>query len=70
MAKKRVVVIIPTSINVITAVNDALITRARNGETAEVELPSLRRRALMVVQEKGVLTVQQDAPFDETNFSR
>lgn len=70
MAKTRVAVIIPTAINVITAVNDALITRTRNSETSEVNLPSLRRRALMVTQEKGLLTVQQDMSFDETDYSR
>lgn len=70
MAKERVQVIIPTSINVLTATNEALINRAKADLTAEVELPSLRRRALMIVKEQGVLTIQQDVPVETTDFTR
>jgi hypothetical protein len=70
MAKDRVQVIIPTAINVLTATNEVLITRAKAGEPTEVELPSLRRRALMMVKEQGVLTVQLDVPVDATDFTR
>lgn len=70
MAKDRVQVIIPTAINVLTATNEVLITRAKAGETPEIELPSLRRRALMMVKEQGVLTVQIDVPVDATDFTR
>lgn len=70
MAKDRVQVIIPTAINVITATNEVLITRTKASETPEIELPSLRRRALMVVKEQGVLTIQLDTPITDTDFTR
>lgn len=70
MANQRVQVIIPTAINVLTATNDALITRAKADLTAQIDLPSLRRRALLMVKEIGVLTVQQDVPVQETDFTR
>lgn len=54
----KVQLIIPTSINVITAVNEILITLKKNGEDPEVVLPSLRRRALLIVKESGVLPIQ------------
>lgn len=70
MAEKRVQVIIPTAINVLTATNETLITRARADLPAEIDLPSLRRRALLMVKEIGVLTVQQDVPVADTDFTR
>lgn len=70
MAKDRVQVIIPTAINLLTATNEVLITRAKAGQTPEIELPSLRRRALMVIKEKGVLTIQLDVPVGGTDFTR
>lgn len=70
MASQRVQVIIPTAINVLTATNETLITRARADLPAEIDLPSLRRRALLMVKEIGVLTVQQDVPIEDTNFTR
>lgn len=70
MAKNRVQVIIPTAINVVTATNEVLITRAKADLTPEIELPSLRRRALMIVKEQGVLTVQHDVPVETTDFTR
>ena len=68
--KTRVQVIIPTAINLLTATNEVLLTRARANETVEIELPSLRRRALLAVKEQGVVTIQMDLPIEETNFTR
>lgn len=70
MAKDRVQVIIPTSINVLTATNESLVSRAKADLPAQIDLPSLRRRALMIVKEQGVLTIQQDVPVEETDFTR
>jgi hypothetical protein len=70
MANDRVQVIIPTAINVITATNEVLITRAKDNTTPEIELPSLRRRALMVIKEQGVLSIQVDSPVSGTDFTR
>jgi len=57
-ANERVRVIIPTSINLLTALNDVFLTLHRAGEPLEVGLPSLRRRALLVVNEIGTLPIQ------------
>jgi hypothetical protein len=70
MARDRVQLIIPTSINVVCSVNELLITRHKQGLSPEVELPSLRRRALMIVKEIGTLTVQLDVPVTESDFTR
>jgi len=60
MAEDRRQLILPTGINVITAVNNVLITRGRAGLTPEIYLPSLRRRALLVVGGIGTLTIHLD----------
>lgn len=65
----KIQLIIPTSINLLTAVNDALVTLTKAGETPSVALPSLRRRALMVVKEIGVLPIQTVVP-DDDSFTR
>lgn len=70
MAKDRVQVIIPTAINLLTATNEVLITCTKAGKTPEIELPSLRRRALMVIKEQGILVVQLDVPVGGTDFTR
>jgi len=56
----RVQLIIPTGINLLTAVNETFLTLHKAGETVGVVLPSLRRRALLVVKEIGVLPIQSD----------
>lgn len=53
-------VIIPTSINVITLVNDNILFNIRRGHAAEISLPSLRRRAKMIVAETGVVAVHEE----------
>jgi hypothetical protein len=66
-ATKRVQVIIPTAINLLTAVNETMLTLHKAGDTAAMELPSLRRRALLVVKEIGTLPIQttyvEDDPY-------
>lgn len=56
-------VIIPTAINVLTAVNAELLTLRRANVSLQVTLPSLRRRALLIVNETGTLTMK---PTDTT----
>ena len=70
MANERIQLIIPTAINTITAVNEVLITRKKEGLSTEIQLPSLRRRALLVVKEAGVLAIQMIVPSNETDFNR
>lgn len=65
----RVQVIIPTSINVLTAVNDVFLKESRDGTDLSITLPSLRRRALMIVKEMGVLPIQTVVPPD-TSYTR
>lgn len=65
----RVQLIIPTSINVLTAVNEVFLQENKNGEDISIDLPSLRRRALMIVKETGVLPVQTVVPAD-TSYTR
>jgi low affinity Fe/Cu permease len=62
----RVQLIIPTSINVLTAVNDVFLQENRNGDDLAIALPSLRRRALMIVNEVGVLPIQTVVPADDS----
>lgn len=71
MADARVQLIIPTAINMITAVNEVFVTRHKAGQPIEVDIPTLRRRALMVVKESGVLALQMTFPPDNTrDFNR
>jgi len=66
---ERVQLIIPTSINVLTAVNEVFLQQNKNGEDIGISLPSLRRRALMIVNEIGVLPIQTVVPTDDS-FTR
>lgn len=55
--KSTTQVIIPTSVNLLTAVVERLVASQRRGTTAVVTLPSLRQRARMVTTEAGVLPI-------------
>ena len=70
MAQKPIQLIVPTAINLLTELNEVMLTRHRAGLTREIELPSLRRRALMVVREIGVLPVQTEVVTSDTGFTR
>lgn len=52
------VLILPTGPNVLNAVASALNSAARAGVDTQVVLPSLRRRAFMIANETGVLTLK------------
>lgn len=65
----KVQVIIPTSINLLTAINETFVTQKKNGDVVGINLPSLRRRALLVVNEVGVLPISKFTPTT-TNFTR
>lgn len=49
-----------TAINMLTMVNDFILKNRRRGFSAELELPSLRERARLVVEENSVLPVVED----------
>lgn len=50
-------IIIPTSINLLTAVNENFVQQRKASQTLQIDLPSLRRRALLVVNETGALPI-------------
>lgn len=58
--------IIPTAINILTHVNEQIVQNRRRGFDTAIELPSLRRRAYLLVKENGVLPVRDvvDDPFE------
>lgn len=68
--KTRVTLILPTSINVLCAVNEGILRNRRRGLTGEVTLPSLRKRAKMIVEEAGVLPITEVVPEDKDYFTR
>ena len=68
--KEQVQVIIPTAINTLCAVNETLITRKKEGLSTSITLPSLRRRALLIVKEAGVLSLQMTVLAKTTDFDR
>ena len=51
--------IIPTSINLLNAVNENFVRQNKAGQDLEMSLPSLRRRALLVVREVGTLPIRE-----------
>jgi len=66
----KTTLLIPTAINVVGMVNGAVIRNRRQGTVAEVRLPSLLQRARMVVNEEGVLPVQEDEVVPVTFITR
>ena len=54
----KVTLVIPTAVNVVTAVAENINKNRRLGFDPQVSLPSVRQRAYMVVNETGVLPVQ------------
>ena len=68
--KEQIQVIIPTAINTLCAVNETLISRKKEGLTTDISLPSLRRRALLIVKEAGVLSVQMTVTSTDSDFDR
>ena len=62
----QVKLIIPTPINLLTAVNAELLKLNAANEDLSVELPSLRRRALLVINETGVLPIQSAEAIDDS----
>lgn len=52
--------IIPTSINMLTLANETILRNYRRGQAAELTLPSLRRRAKMIVAEEGMVAVTEE----------
>jgi hypothetical protein len=68
--KEQIQVIIPTAVNTLCAVNETLISRKKAGMVTDISLPSLRRRALLIVKEVGVLSLQMTVPSEDSDFNR
>lgn len=47
----QVVTLIPTAINMVLMVNDNIVSNLRRGLTTDISLPSLYRKAFLVVNE-------------------
>ena len=67
---EQIQLIIPTAINTLCAVNETLISRKKAGLPTDITLPSLRRRALLIVKEAGVLSVQMTVISPDSDFNR
>lgn len=67
---KRTKLIVPSAINILTLVNDNLVQNRRRGLPGVVDLPSLRRRAFMIVNETGLLPVKEQDTDSDTDFTR
>lgn len=71
MATQKTQVIVPTAINVLTLVNDAVIAARRAGEPVNIALPSIRKRARLIVNEEGALQVAATAStVDPADYTR
>lgn len=71
MTTKRTQIIVPTAINVLTLVNDSIIAARKAGDPVNITLPSIRKRAKLIVNEEGSLQVSVVAPTsDPADFTR
>lgn len=61
-------IIIPTSINLLTAVNENFVQQRKASQTLQIDVPSLRRRALLLVNEVGTLPISSPTSTLNTNI--
>jgi hypothetical protein len=59
-----------TSINMLTMVNDFILKNRRRGYEAQLELPSLRDRARLIVEENSVLPIVEEEDSPTVAFTR
>ena len=70
-ATRRTQIIVPTAINMVTFVNDAIIAARKAGDPVDIRLPSIRNRARLIVNEEGSLQVTATAPApDPKDYTR
>lgn len=60
----RVELVIPTAINVVLMVNDNIVQNLRRAESADIVLPSLYKRAFLVVGETDEVAIVRKAVSD------
>jgi hypothetical protein len=68
--KEQIQLIIPTAVNTLCAINETLISRKKARLPTDITLPSLRRRALLIVNEVGVLPIQTTVVSTDSDFNR
>ena len=59
---KRTQVLVPTAVNMLMFINDSFITSRKAGDDMTVVLPSIRKRAKLIVNSEGSLQVSVDVP--------
>jgi hypothetical protein len=62
--------VIPSGINFLNAVADTMNQNGRIGQDSSIELPSLRRRAYLAVNETGVIPVAVTEVESQTSTFR
>lgn len=66
MARKHLKLVLTSAENVVNAIGTSLIDKARRKKKAEIRLPSLRQRALDVVNQDKLWTFEElNIPEDE-----
>ncbi len=53
----RIDILIPTAINVVLMANDNIVTNLRRGQAADLALPSLYKRAFLIVNETDEVAI-------------
>lgn len=59
---KRTQIIVPTAVNILMFVNESMIASRRAGDEMTMSLPSIRKRAKLIVNGEGALQVSVDVP--------
>ncbi len=66
MARKiKITAVIPTSVNIIGVAHENIVTNLLREKTSSVELPTMYRRAFMIVNETGELFVSEEVSEDD-----
>lgn len=60
-------IIVPSAVNLLTAMVERIIADRLNGQTSSLSLPNLHRRAAMIVNETGVIALTQEDPNDSSH---
>jgi len=53
----RIDIMIPTAVNTVLMVNDNIVTNLRRGQAADLALPSLYKRAFLIVNETDEVAI-------------
>lgn len=53
----RIDIMVPTAVNTVLMVNDNIITNLRKGKASDIALPSLYKRAFLIVNETDEVAI-------------